>query len=141
MREKALVVENKGNEAKVEILRSSACGHCRACSAGTESKPLFIWAKNPLKAGVGQLVEVEMQASTMLTAALIVYAIPLVAFIIGIGIGYSGAGFYHIKSTELFSLLIGLITMGISFLGIYFYSKKAEKTKKYFSNIVSILEK
>jgi sigma-E factor negative regulatory protein RseC len=140
LREKALVVENKGNDAKVEILRSSACDHCRACSVGTEKKPLFVWAKNPLKARVGQLVEVEMQASTMLLATLIVYVIPLVAFIAGIGLGYSGAGFFHIKSTELFSLLIGLIFMGLSFLGIHFYSQNAEKSKKYFSNIVNILE-
>lgn len=136
-----MVVENKGNEARVEILRSSACGHCRACSVGTEGKPLFIWAKNPLKASVGQVVEVETQASTVLFAALIVYVIPLVAFIIGISMGYSGAAFFNIKSTELISLLFGLVFMGISYLGIYFYNKKAEKTKKYFSNIVSILEK
>lgn len=144
MREKAVVVEKKGNEARVEILKSAACGHCRACSVGSENKPVFVWAKNPLKAGVGQLVEVEVQPSTMLTATLIVYAIPLLAFIGGLGVGYSGAPpapMFHIKSIELFSLLIGLISMGISYLGIYLYNKKAEKTKKYFSNIINILEK
>lgn len=140
LKEKALVVENKGNDAKVEILRSSACDHCRACSVGTEKKSFFVWAKNPLKAKVGQLVEVEMQASTLLSATFIVYVIPLVAFIVGIGLGYSVAGFFNIKSSELFSLLMGIIVMGFSFLGIYFYNKKAEKTKKYFSNIVNILE-
>jgi len=141
LREKALVVENRGNESKVEILRSSACEHCGACSVATEKKSIFVWAKNPLKAGVGQVVEIEMQAATMLSATFIVYVIPLVAFVIGISIGYAGKGFFGTKNLELFALLSGLITMGLSFLGIYFYSKNAEKTKKYSSNIINILEK
>lgn len=140
MRERALVIENKGNEAKVEILRSSACDHCGACSIGTEKKPLFVWAKNSARAKAGQVVEVEMQAATMLSAAFIVYVIPLVTFLAGIALGYTGANALAIKDVETFALFSGLIFMGISFLGIHIYSKKAEKTRKYFSDIVSILK-
>lgn len=140
MRERAVVVSNKGSLAKVEIVRSSACDHCRGCEVGTRHKTIEVWANNPLKAQVGQTVEIELEAATMLTATFIVYVIPLIAFFVGIALGYNGAGFYDLASREIFSLIVGLAAMGVSYYGIHIYNNKVEKTQEYASKIVNIIK-
>ena len=139
MREKAVVISNRGNEAKVEIIRSSACDHCQGCDVGTKKKTIEVWAKNPIKAKVGQTVEIELEAATMLTATFITYVIPLFAFIMGIGLGYKGAMIMAIALEEIFALFTGLIMMGFSFYGVHLYSNSASKSQKYNSSIVNIL--
>lgn len=139
MREKAIVVLNKGSQARVEIVRSSACDHCQGCDVGRKKKTIRVWASNPLNATKGQTVEIELKAATILTATFIAYIIPLFSFFAGISLGYLASAAFGIIPTELFSLFIGLLMMGISFLGIHLYSKNAGKTQKYNSRIINIM--
>ncbi|WP_422444006.1 SoxR reducing system RseC family protein [Thermoanaerobacterium sp. DL9XJH110] len=140
MRERAVVVESKGKEAKVSILRSSACDHCRGCAVGTEKKALQVWVKNPVHAKVGQTVEIELETAALLTATFMVYVVPLIAFLVGVALGYKGAEMLQIRLREVFALFSGLAAMGLGFLAIHFTSKDAEKSKKYTSSIVSIIQ-
>lgn len=140
MREKAIVVANKGEKSKVEITRTSACDHCRACPVGTDDRSIQVWADNPLKAKVGQKVEIEMETRTLLSATFIAYGIPLIAFLLGISLGYKGALLVSEDFREVFSLLVGLGTMVIGFLGVHLYSRKASNREKYTSRIVNVLE-
>lgn len=138
MREKAVVVSNRGKEARVEILRSSACDHCQGCEVGRNKKTIKVWADNSIGAKVGQTVEIELEAATMLTATFIAYVIPLLSFILGMSLGYKGAIAMAIAGFEVFALFSGLISMGISFYGVHIYSNRAAKTKRYNSQIVNI---
>ena len=65
MREKAIVVANKIDCAQVEIMRTSVCDGCRGCSVGKEGKPIRVWAKNPISAKTGQVVEIELRLSLL----------------------------------------------------------------------------
>jgi len=137
MREKALVIANRGTQAKVKIIRSEACNKCGACSS---DKDIKVWAKNPLNARVGQSVEIEINPTTFLSAAMITYGMPLVAFVIGVILAYTVGMFLSISITEPIALLAGLLTMGISVVIIYFINKKAEESQRFYSNIVKIIE-
>jgi len=137
MREKALVIANKGTQARVKIIRSDACKKCGACSP---DKDIKVWAKNPLNAQVGQSVEIEINPATFLSAAMITYGLPLVAFVIGVILAYAVGMFFPISISEPIALMVGLLTMGISVLIIYFINKKAEESQRYYSYIVKILE-
>ncbi len=139
MREKAVVVSNRGEKAKVSIMKTSACDHCRACSVSSGGRPIYIWAKNPLNAKCGEVVEVELENSAFLSATFIAYIVPLIALLLGILIGYKLALTLGIGSNEIFALAIGLITMGIGFIGVRIINKRAEADDRYMSNIVSIL--
>lgn len=138
MREKAIVVANKKEHAQIEIRPNSSCKGCRGCSAGKEGKPIRVWAKNCVNAKVGQVVEVELGASTFLSATLIVYAIPLLSFLAGIGLGYKISGLLNINSTEPFAILIGLVLMIISFASIHFFTRRREVENKYSPRIIRI---
>lgn len=136
MREKAIVVKNNKNQAQVEIKRSAACDGCKGCSVGREGKSLRVWAQNPIGARVGQTVEIELSEATFLSATLIAYGVPLLAFILGVGLGFKVAIPLNISAVEPFSLFVGLGLMAIGFLTIRFFTNREEVRKKYTARIV-----
>ncbi|NLZ52210.1 MAG: SoxR reducing system RseC family protein [Thermoanaerobacteraceae bacterium] len=139
MREKAIVIGNKKNRVQVEIRRSTACDGCKGCSVGRNGKPLRVWAKNSIGARVGQTVEIELSAATFLSATLIAYGIPLLAFLLGIFLGFKVSEPLNISSVEPFSFFMGLILMSFSFLIIYLFTGREEISEKYSSRIVRII--
>ena len=139
MREKAIVVENKKNRAKVEIRRTSACDGCKGCSVGREGKALRVWAKNYVGARVGQIVEIELSAKTFLSATLIAYGIPLLAFLLGIFLVFKFSKPLNIFAVEPFSLFVGLALMSFSYLMIHLFTGSKEAWKKYSSRIIRIM--
>jgi len=139
MREKAIVVGNKKNRAQVEIRRSTACEGCKGCSVGREGKPIRVWAKDPIGARVGQNVEIELSATTFLSATLIAYGVPLLAFLLGIGLGFKVSEVLKISTVEPFAFLIGFGLMSFSFLIIHFFTSREEISKRYSSRIVRII--
>jgi len=140
LREKALVVSKKGNKAEVEVIRTSACAKCRACSLGSEKKVLKLWVQNDVNADVGQVVEIEIENRAMLSAAFIMYAIPLFSFIFGVILGLSAADNFNIAWEEPFSLLTGLLFMAVAYFAIYLNKSRFEKNRAFFSRIVNILD-
>ena len=140
MREKAIVVAYKGNKAQVEILRSSACDNCKGCAVGTKNKTFRVWVNNPLNAEIGQRVEIELESSIFLSATFIAYIVPLLAFLIGIILGYKFADFFNFTLVEPFAFLIGIGIMFISYLIIHISSVKGKNSNKYTSCIVNILD-
>ena len=106
----AKVIENAVNSAKIEII----CGeekniHCGACGmAGHKSgKPQFVTARNEIGAKKGDCVEVELETGAKTKAALILFLVPLVVFLLAAGIATS-AGI----STPLI-LLISFIAVSV----------------------------
>lgn len=139
MREKAIVIDEHGDQAKIQIIRSSACAHCRGCSIGSsEKKEVHLWAKNPLKAKPGQTVEVELTKTAFFKATILAYLVPLIAFIVGLIIGYQLTNPFKITQ-EIFALIIGILFMSISFMVNYLMNDRFEKSGKFVSKIVNIL--
>lgn len=87
MTERGVVTKIKGNRATVEFDRKNACDSCHMCAVTRDGMKVKIVIDNALDACVGDVVDVEMGERFVLTAALIVYIIPLVLVGVGIGVG------------------------------------------------------
>lgn len=87
MTERGVVSKIKGNKATVRFDRRSACDKCHMCATTKDGMKVEVVVENTLGANVGDFVEVEMGEKYVLTAAAIVYVIPLVLIGAGIGIG------------------------------------------------------
>ena len=81
------ITKVKGNRATVEFDRKSACDSCHMCAVTRDGMKVKIVIDNTLGACVGDVVDVAMGERFVLTAAVIVYIIPLVLVGAGIGIG------------------------------------------------------
>ena len=78
MTERGVVVKLKGKRATVRFDRRSACDSCHMCAVTRDGMKVEVVIENTLGANVGDFVEVEMAQRFVLTAAAIVYVIPLV---------------------------------------------------------------
>ena len=65
--------------AEVLLVRESACsGDCHKCSGcGAAQEAMTLTVRNPIGAGVGDLVEIEAQTGPVLAAAAVLYMLPL----------------------------------------------------------------
>ncbi|ADL08111.1 SoxR reducing system RseC family protein [Thermosediminibacter oceani] len=140
MRERAVVISKKGDQAEVEIIRTSACSKCKGCSLSSDNRTLKVWAQNEVDAEVGQVVEIEMESKALLSATFIVYVIPLVGFLLGVALGVELADILSIGWKELFSFITGLLFTALAFTGIYVNNRFFEKNPMFTSKIVNILD-
>lgn len=134
-----VVVGEMGAYSKVKLLRHTACGNCGACQLGDDQKDVHLVAKNDVHAHIGDLVEVTMATDSVLSAAFIMYVLPLIALFAGLATGYFL--FQSSPSSELLSGLLGLAMMVIAFLIIKKNDKHFMKSDKYTAQIMKILQK
>ncbi len=75
----------KDGTAQVIHVRQSACsGDCHKCSGcGAAQESLTLVAQNPIGARPGDLVVIEARTGPVLTAAAVLYLLPLVLFFLG----------------------------------------------------------
>ncbi len=104
------VIERKGNLVVVRLERHDACSSCRACIAGIDPKEMLLEATNACGAKEGDLVGITLEQSNFLKAVLIMYTIPLIALLMGLGLGYV------VFRTEVGALLCGVVLLGSAFL-------------------------
>ncbi|SKC70078.1 SoxR reducing system RseC family protein [Maledivibacter halophilus] len=142
MNREGKVTAINGDNATVVLMKHSACGDCGACQMGKENMNITIEALNTVGAKVGNNVVVDMESQDVLTAAFIVYGIPLIMLIIGV----AGGNFLFKQligiegNVELFSFITGLVLMIISFLFIKSNEDKFKESKKYLSQIIEIID-
>ena len=91
---------------------------------------MFIEAENICGAKVDDWVEVEMSPDGFIHAVLIMYGIPFLAFMAGIGIGYFLGGMQQAIGREIVSFIVGLIFTFIAF-GWIKSQEKRWASKKY----------
>ncbi|MDY3030723.1 MAG: SoxR reducing system RseC family protein [Clostridia bacterium] len=117
MKQTGTVVSVNGTEAKIRIHRESACGgNCASCG-GCKSETV-VTAENKAGAAAGDRVELEMPSSRVLGAAVWVYIIPIIFFVIGDII------FNRIFHSEGMAALGGLCAMTAIYLAIIVQNRK-----------------
>lgn len=118
--------------ARVEIRPREACSHCSARSAcnstGEETK--VVEANNPIGAGVGDWVNLEISENISLAATLLVFGIPLLFLIVGIVIG-------EIISGDRLALILGGSGLLTAFLLVKIFDKYLNKKRKILPTIIS----
>lgn len=94
----ARVISVKSNQALVETLQQSGCGHCSAaggCGSGTLSKlscfskSRSFWVSNPVSAHPGEEVVVSVPEGAVLRGVVVGYLLPLFGLMLGAGVGSS----------------------------------------------------
>lgn len=129
MIERGVVVKVKGSRATVSFDRKSACDSCHMCAVSRDGMKVEIVVENTLGALVGDFVSVTMGEKFVLTAATIVYIIPLVLVGAGLGIG-SLFG-------ELTQILLAVGGLLIGFLIAFLLDRFVIRKKKGFSPVMS----
>lgn len=119
-----------GDTATVKLKRSSACGdNCGSCSGCNNFRTVN--AQNTANAKVGDLVEISMPSKTVLSAAVLVYVLPIVILVTGYFIGA------NVWNTEQSGILLGLCAMVISYVVIGIVTSKNKN--HYKSTVTKIL--
>lgn len=130
MIEKGTIVKIKGDKATVQFDRKSACDKCHMCAVTKDSMKVQVVVKNTLNLNVGDYVAVEMGRRFVLTAAFIVYIIPLVLVGIGIGIGYA--------ISEMWQVILALIGLVVGFVISAVLDRVLRKKKGFVPVMVDI---
>lgn len=121
--------------AIVTMVKHTSCKNCGACHIG--SKPeMSITVENTVNAKLGNIVEVSMPTQNILSAAFIMYVIPLVMLVAGIGIGTKI--FSSLSGGEIFAILLGFALLTVSYLVIRQNEKRFRE--KYKAVITKIIE-
>lgn len=138
MKEIGLVVDIEDFNALVKIDRKTACENCKGCGFGTQDgKSIIVHAVNQANALKGDTVELDMDTPNVLTAAFLIYTIPLIALMFGILSSYGVMKIIGHQS-EALSFIFGIICLGLSFLLIKKNEDKIKKSQKFNPVVVSI---
>lgn len=133
--EQGFVIEVNSNEAKIKVGRHSDCKNCGGCP-GNDS--VIVWADNKIGAKPGQRVLIEVKETNVLSAAFIVFILPLIALFIGVMLG----GFIGENlgvSIPMFQIIGGIVALAFSIILIKIFDRAAKANKKSQPVIIRIL--
>lgn len=97
--------------AEVAVRRTTACGgNCGSCESCVFENQMKTPASNPLNAKPGQKVLIESQSAKVFRAALLVYVLPLVFFLLA----YAIAAAMHLSEAGcIIASFAGLLVGGV----------------------------
>ncbi|MFZ5968468.1 MAG: SoxR reducing system RseC family protein [Bacillota bacterium] len=127
------VVEVKEKSIRIEIIRASACGEkCGECSGGCSKTGIYVEAQSKVDVVPGQFVVLHTKTKEVMKAAFYVYIIPLIMLITGV---FAGSFFYPLAgiqfvSSELFSIITGILAMVVSFIFVKWIDAKFRNENK-----------
>ena len=132
MQEEATVVEITDERmAKLEVVKSEACGSCNLCFEGSSGKR-FLFADNSLGAKEGDRVRIEINSAAVAKLSFLVYMIPLIGLVFGVFFAH------QITDSEGITALGGIVGFMIFSVFIYFYLRKTKTKESYVTRITKI---
>jgi len=146
MREKACVVDVKGDTAKVVVTRHSACSKCnKDCILGMEDSheqdEMYVEVKSKKNVEVGDTVSIELKDSSLVLGSLMIYLIPLLFFVGGYFIGARLSWLFGTLSAEVTGILSSFVFLYLSYRLTKKIDKRISKSEKFQSEIVNIVSK
>ncbi|WP_215493135.1 SoxR reducing system RseC family protein [Fenollaria sporofastidiosus] len=121
------VIKIENGQMLISMKRDSACGSCESCAAGCESKEHIIKAKPRANYNVGDLVSIKVDSRKMLRGVMMVYLVPLLAFLLGIFVSNYIFSKLSFKVQDFYSIIIGVVLLLISLVIVKAYDKKYSK--------------
>lgn len=138
----ARVISVSNNVARVVVRSEGSCGggSCAGCSGGCGASGGIIEAENTAGACVGQDVKIEMKTTEYLKAAILVYGLPLIMFLVGIISGNSVHDRLSVGMPgELFSVIMGTVFWIVSYFIIRAIDKKFKMSNKARYTIIEVI--
>jgi len=137
--ESAVIVVRDGEFADVQAQRRGACGGCGARAAcGTSlldrflgRRPLRLRVVNVIDAAVGDQVVIGVPEAALLRAAVSAYLVPVTGLILGAILGQEIASFSTSLSSDLPSIIGGLMGFGLALLWLRGYSARIGTNPRY----------
>jgi sigma-E factor negative regulatory protein RseC len=123
------VTKTDGGKAIIEIEKGTACAQCHVgCACDLGKNTMVIEANDPIGVCVDQFVQLSIPNESALRASLVVYAVPLLALIIGTLVGeYLGT---TLGITHVFEILVGFGGLGLSFIFVRYYNNLFKQNLK-----------
>lgn len=140
-REEGTVVAVRGDTAEVMMRRSRLCEGCGSCCVMVDDDTMLAEAENGVGAGKGDRVIVDVPAGVSIRAAYILYGIPLLAFLAGLG---AGALLGWLLFGWGFNVALGLV-FGFAFLALSYlllsraYAPGSRASSRYRLTITEIV--
>ena len=133
------VVKIQGDQAFIEVERTSACAECGLQEAEelTAGGKVVFQAFNMIQAQVGDKVKVRVQTAAYMKATIYIYGIPVLLMVIGAVFGMYIAGSLN-KSSDAMSALFGTGGLIVGLLILFLMRKKGNE-KKYVPVVVEVL--
>ena len=135
MMERGVVSKIKGKRCVIEFDRHAACDSCHMCAV-TPTGKVSVTLINDLGAQKGDYVEVQMGERFVLTAALVVYVIPLVLAGVGLGLGFLGNVWWALGAA-LGGVVVGFV---LAYLLDKFVIRKKKEFQPKMTRIMSLAE-
>jgi sigma-E factor negative regulatory protein RseC len=134
------VVKIDGNQAYVEVERSSACASCglqEAEELTTGGKVVFE-AYNMAGANIGDSVRVQVRTGAFAKASLYIYGIPVLFLVIGTITGAYAAAILN-RSSDTMSALFAMGGLVVGFIVLFLLRKRSNKTE-YMPVVVEVIQ-
>lgn len=112
MRETGVVSKVKGKFATVRFDRKTACEHCNMCLKPREANYVELRLPNTLNAAVGDKVTVAMGNRAVLTAATLVYVLPLIPMAIILACTYKLNAYVSLGASAA-GLIAGFVAVAL----------------------------
>jgi len=139
--ERGEVVESVDGLAVVLVNRSSACEGCGArgaCHTFGGGKDAKVSVENCVEAKAGDTVEIGIDEASLITASFIVYILPVIALLVGAGVGQFVSGYVNISEGGG-AAFGGLLAMIASLLLIRFLNPVFEKYRSMRPKIIKVV--
>ncbi len=140
--EQGIVIDIKAEKAIIRAERGSTCDKCQAkdlCQSIGSGNEMLLEADNPINAKKGDRVLFKVTAAMLLKTSLILYLVPLFAFISGVVIGQESAKYISGLNPDLASGIFGVLFLVISFFSIRLYGKSKENKEGFRPVIIRII--
>ena len=141
-REEGTVVAVSGETAQVLLRRSRLCEGCGSCCVLVDDDTMLAEAENSVGAKQGDRVFVDLPASQSIRAAYILYGIPLLAFLIGLGVGaLLGSAIFGGGAVVALGLILGFGFLALSYILLSrVYAPGSRASSRYRLVITKILK-
>jgi len=130
-----VVKEIKDEKVTVIFRRSSSCGKCEACGLLKETGEMFLEFDYEEQVEKGEAVGVYVDEKFFLLSAFLLYGIPLVVLLAGIGIA---SIFFNEGYGQLVAALIGFVLCFGTYFVLRKYDGYFEKIKKKYMKYTKI---
>lgn len=144
MQEIGEVIEKRNNKALVRIIRHSACSKCKQncllASDNHEIEEMEVEVSNPVGAGEGKRVKLEMEERPLLYASLLIYLLPPLGLIFGYFLGSWLAAITGFFSGQGAGITGSVVLLLLSFAAIGKIDSYLSGFSAYHPRITEIIE-
>ena len=131
------IIELSGGKAKVSLPRKEGCAGCGKCAFAAGGKNMLLEAENDAGGRPGDRVEVEIPRRDPLTAALLLFGLPLLGMLAGVVAGtmlWRALGW----NSEAPALVLGVVLLVASFFLVKIHEKRLSGKKSGRIRIVRV---